>query len=220
MRVTRCLKGGKVAVKMRLKELKEKVQITSDNVLISKKSDLIEKKVDVIAKKMTEDGKGLCVYKNGYVLYAEDKHWTIFHLYECKNYYYEFVDESKKVIDNNYFENEEWYLLPMLIGMNRIEENYSRIVTNHKTISLDIENSDHMKIFDLSVPDVLEKLITEETIEQIKDVLSERQWYVLTAYYCEGLSQVEIAKKLNVRQAVICRMIKHAIRVLRCTLSQ
>ena len=45
--------------------------------------------------------------------------------------------------------------------------------------------------------------------------LNERQMYAVTAYYCEGISQAEIAENLEISQQAASGLIQRALVVIR-----
>lgn len=72
-----------------------------------------------------------------------------------------------------------------------------------------------LSIRSLAVPDMTEELLWKETMEEIAGMLNERQLYAVTAYYCEGISQAEIAKNLQISQQAASGLIQRALLVIR-----
>lgn len=90
-----------------------------------------------------------------------------------------------------------------------------RLLSNHKVLSFNVENDDYMKLKDSSLPDVLDVMILEETLGEIRAILNERQLYAVTAYYCDGISQAEISRMLGISQQAASKLIKCAIQAVR-----
>lgn len=199
---------------MTLKELKTRVQVADVRVAVPKKAELLEMGAEVVVKELIGIGEEISVFDNGYVLYVEGKHSTVFRLHECADYDYEFVEGKTELVQASFFENENWYMLPLMIGMKRVETNRRRLLTNHKVLSYSVEGDDYMKIQDVA-PDVLEAMIMDETMEEIRKALDERQLYAVTAYYCDGVSQIEISENLGISQQAASKLIKRAIQILR-----
>ena len=104
-------------------------------------------------------------------------------------------------------------MLLLLVGMERLEKNLEKQLADHKVYS-----SDSIGLADFYVtnePDALHKIIEQETIEEIRTVLTEKQMYAMTAYYCEGISQIEISKNLGISQQAASKLIKRSIQEIR-----
>ena len=200
---------------MTLKELKARVQIADIRLAVPKKSELLEMGAGIVVKELIETDVEISVFSNGYVLYVEGKHSTVFRLHDCENYDYDFQEGTSESLQSEFFENENWYILPLMIGMKRVETNRRRLLTNHKVLSFNVENDDYMKLQDISMPDVLEIMVLEETMDEIRRALDERQLYAVTAYYCEGISQFEISRNLGISQQAASKLIKRTIQILR-----
>lgn len=199
---------------MTLKELKTRVQVADARVAVPKRAELLEMGVEIVVKELIETGVEISVFDNGYVLYIEGKHSTVFRLHDCTDYDYEFLEGASGYVQASFFENENWYMLPLMIGMKRVETNRRRLLTNHKVLSYSVEGDDYMKVQDIA-PDVLEVMIMDETMEEIRKVLDERQLYAVTAYYCDGISQIEISENLGISQQAASKLIKRTIQILR-----
>lgn len=81
-----------------------------------------------------------------------------------------------------FFENENWYTLLLMVGMDRLEKNQSCVLSNHKVCSIDVGG--FISILEGNQQDELEQIIQEETMMEIRSLLSEKQMYAVTAYYC------------------------------------
>ena len=151
----------------------------------------------IVVKEMVDTGVEISVFDNGYVLFEEDKHKTIFRLHSCKGYDYGLLDEKENIFGEEFFENENWYILPLMIGMDRVEASRKRILSNHNVISIDDE------------------ILWHEMLREFAELLNERQMYAVTAYYCEGISQAEIAENLEISQQAASGLIQRALVVIR-----
>ena len=200
---------------MTLKELKKRVPVADKEKVILGKTELVKTGAEIVVKEMVENGVAISVYDNGYVLYEEGRHRTIFRLHECNGYDYHSMDGKSEVFGAEFFENENWYILLMMIGMDRVEANRKRLLSNHKVLSFDAEETDFLSIRSLAVPDMTEELLWKETMEEIAGILNERQLYAVTAYYCEGVSQAEIAKNLQISQQAASGLFQRALLVIR-----
>ena len=125
------------------------------------------------------------------------------------------IAHRKDAFGADFFENENWYILPLMVGMDRVEDSRRRILSNHKVISIDIEENDFFSIKARCVPDMTEKVLWNEMMREISDLLNERQRYAVIAYYCEGASQAEIAKNLEISQQAASGLIQRALVIIR-----
>ena len=200
---------------MTLKDLKKRVPVADEKKVILRKKELLNTGAEIVVKEIIEDGVEISVYDNGYVLYEEGRHRTVFRLHECKDYDYSAVDGRKDAFGADFFENENWYILPLMVGMDRVEDSRRRILSNHKVISIDIEENDFFSIKARCVPDMTEKVLWNEMMREISDLLNERQRYAVIAYYCEGASQAEIAKNLEISQQAASGLIQRALVIIR-----
>ena len=198
---------------MTLKELKAVVKVADERKPAPKHKELLEMGVNVVVKEVISDGVEITVFENGYVLFVDGKRKTVFKLHECEGVDYESVKDKSVIFQSTFFENENWYVLLLLVGMERLEKNLEKQLADHKVYS-----SDSIGLADFYVtnePDALHKIIEQETIEEIRTVLTEKQMYAMTAYYCEGISQIEISKNLGISQQAASKLIKRSIQEIR-----
>ena len=203
-------KGGN----MTLAELKAKVQSADENIALPKKTELLKLEI-VVQKSIGEDVK-IKVFKNGYVLFSENRHVTVFRLHSCNGYEYKFLDNKAVYVDESFFDECEWYYLPLMIGMYRVDENRKRILSNHKVDSYNVKSNDDMKLQDVSTPSILDLMILNETLEEIRSCLNDdRKWFVIKSYFYDALTQSDIANSLGVRQQYISKVIKQARKIIK-----
>lgn len=200
---------------MTLNELKKRVPVADKNVSVLGKTELLKTGAEVVVKEIIEKDVVISVYDNGFVLYEEGRHRTIFRLHECSGYDYCSMDGKTEVFGSEFFENENWYILLMMIGMDRVETNRKRLLSNHKVLSFDMEENDYLSLKSLAVSDMVEDILRKETMVEIADMLNERQLYAVTAYYCDGIPQAEIAEKLHISQQAASGLIKRSLGVIR-----
>ena len=199
---------------MTLKKLKERVPVADEEKVYLGKAELVNSGAEIVVKEIVKDGAELSVYDNGFVMYEEGLHKTIFRLHECNGYEYHGLDGKTEIFESDFFENERWYILLMIIGMDRMETNRKRLLTNHKVLSFNAEDTDFLSLRCPFVQDMTEELIQKEMIEEIVSLLNDRQFYAVTAYYCEGVSQDEIAKNLHISQQAASGLIKRTLAMI------
>ena len=71
---------------MTLKDLKKRVPVADEKKVILRKKELLNTGAEIVVKEIIEDGVEISVYDNGYVLYEEGRHRTVFRLDECKDF--------------------------------------------------------------------------------------------------------------------------------------
>ena len=197
---------------MTLKELKERVPVADEEKVYLGKAELVNSGAEIVVKEIVKDGAEISVYDNGFVMYEEGRHKTIFRLHECNGYENHGLDGKTEIFESDFFENESWYILLMIIGMDRMEKNQKRLLTNHKVLSF--EDTNFLSLRCPFVQEMTEELIRKETMEEIFSLLNDRQLYAVTAYYCEGVSQDEIAKNLHISQQAASGLIKRTIAMI------
>lgn len=199
---------------MTLAELKGKVQCADENVALPKKTELL--KIEIVVQKSIGEEIEIKVFKNGYVLFSENRHFTVFRLHSCNEYEYKFLDNKAVYLDESFFNECEWYCLPLMIGMHRVDENRKKILSNHKVYSFDVKSNDYMKLQDVSTSSILDVMILNETMEEIRSCLNDdRKWFVIKLYFYDGLTQTDIANGLGVRQQYISKVIKQAREIIK-----
>ena len=103
---------------MTLKELKKRVPVADKNGSVLGKTELLNSGAKIVVKEMVDTGVEISVFDNGYVLFEEDKHKTIFRLHSCKGYDYGLLDEKENIFGEEFFENENWYRIQYLPQTN------------------------------------------------------------------------------------------------------
>ena len=64
---------------------------------------------EIVVKEILSAECDITVYANGYVLYRESGKKTVFPLHSCKAYEYVDVKEDRSIMDEEFFDNENWY---------------------------------------------------------------------------------------------------------------
>ena len=63
-----------------LKELKKRVPVAENCGLVMGSVELLHSGAEIVVKETVDNGVAISVFDNGYVLYEEDKHRTVFRL--------------------------------------------------------------------------------------------------------------------------------------------
>ena len=156
-------------------------------------------------------GKGskLTVYREGYAVYEIGKNATVFPIAACGDYVYGEPGESA-CIREEVFDGLAWHIRLFLEGEDRLcrnRESYER----EKKISYSAVSEEWMVLEDLEEP-VLERLIREETIKDLLNLLTERQRIIICQFYFQKKTQKEISEEFDITPAAVRRIRAQAIR--------
>ena len=198
-----------------LKELKKRVPVAENCGLVMGSVELLHSGAEIVVKETVDNGVAISVFDNGYVLYEEDKHRTVFRLHDCSGYEYKHSETEIETFGEAFFENENWYVLPLMVGMDRVEASRCAILANHGVLSTDVVEYDFLNNKNICVPDFIDKILWEEMVREFAEFLNERQMYAVISYYYLGVSQEEIAKELNVSQQAASGLIRRTLAMIR-----
>ena len=198
-----------------LKELKKRVPVAENRGLVMGSVELLHSGAEIVVKETVDNGVAISVFDNGYVLYEEDKHRTVFRLHDCSGYEYKHSETEVETFGEAFFENENWYVLPLMVGLDRVEASRCAILANHGVLSTDVVEYDFLNNKNICVPDFIDKILWEEMVREFAEFLNERQMYAVISYYYLGVSQEEIAKELNVSQQAASGLIRRTLAMIR-----
>lgn len=147
---------------------------------------------------------GLSVYPGGYAVYSNGSGTTVVSIGECGEYTYQFHDgedglptESRLLLDG-----DDWSVAVALKGEEQIEANLMNRKGDRKGSRQYEEDWEHIRVEE-EAPDVLDAIIQRDMLSELLGCLTERQCEVVTAYFFDGLTQQQIADKLEVSQATV-----------------
>ena len=104
-----------------LKELKKVVKVAGMTKRVPSEKAL--EKEEIVVKEILSGECDITVYANGYVLYRENGKKTIFPLHSCKDYQYMDVKEDRSIMNEEFFDNENWYIRLLMEATDRMEIN-------------------------------------------------------------------------------------------------
>lgn len=197
-----------------LKELKSMVEVADMEKRVPTPKALRISEIPIVVNEVMESNSEVTVYANGYVLYRAGKRRTVFPLHKCTFYEYETVDGDNMLLDETFFDNENWYVRLIMEGTDLMVRNQQKVESNHGVFSYSdsLENGEILKDTQC---DVLEDVLHKEMIEELLNCLSEKQKKVVSLYYFEGLNQTDISGILDISQQSVCAIIKRALKVMR-----
>ena len=195
---------------MTIKELKERVPEVKIAKLPTAKA-LREANIPIMADTSDSpetylgEGCRAVVYMNGLVLYVNGKHSTVFRLHKCRETYG--IDEEEA------FAEVPYQFMLMMEGEQRLEHNQ-----NMKEARWNISRDYLEEEFGYEVPgrgNILQNMISAETVELIFSILTDRQKEVVRMYCLEQKRQADIAEILGIQRVTVATILRTAFRVLR-----
>ena len=195
-----------------LKELKKVVKAANMTKRVPSEKAL--EKEEIVVKEILSGECDITVYANGYVLYRENGKKTIFPLHSCKDYQYMDVKEDRSIMNEEFFDNENWYIRLLMEATDRMEMNQTKVKSNHRIISYSDLVDDRSILIDPSL-DILDQYVEKEMIRDLLGCLTVRQKEIVQLFYFEEMNQKKIADYLGIRQQSVCEMMKRALSVMK-----
>ena len=158
---------------------------------------LEESGVSVVAEKILENHGSISVYQNGYVIYRAHKRVTVFSLRNCVHYKYDALEGAGHHIEEEEFDEYEWHIRLVLEGEDRIFMNYEIIQGKWMPSREDREYKEEILEGVDEAVSTLERMISEERVEELLSTLTDLQRKVVHIHLFHGLSFTEAAKHLG-----------------------
>lgn len=137
------------------------------------------------------------VYQNGYVIYRAHKRVTVFSLRDCVHYKYDAAEGAGLHIEEAEFDDYEWHIRLVLEGEDRIFMNYEIIQGKWMPSREDREYKEEILEGVDEAVSTLERMISEERVEELLSTLTDLQRKVVHIHLFHGLSFTEAAKHLG-----------------------
>lgn len=180
-----------------LKELKKIVKAADTEKRIPTAKSLMGK--NIVVKEVINAETDITVYENGYVLYRGYGKTTIFPLHACGQYEYQGVAGASNVLEEDFFDNENWYIRLIMEAEDRLEFNQSKIRSNHGIFSYSDLPAD-VKIMENHNTDLLNIVLDRELIRELMTDLTNRQRTVIELFFFQEMRQQDIADQLGIKQ--------------------
>lgn len=139
----------------------------------------------------------ISVYQNGYVIYRAHKRVTVFSLRNCVHYKYDALEGAGHHIEEEEFDEYEWHIRLVLEGEDRIFMNYEIIQGKWMPSREDREYREEILEGVDEAVSTLERMISEERVEELLSTLTDLQRKVVHTHLFHGLSFTEAAKHLG-----------------------
>ena len=195
-----------------LKELKKVVKVAGMTKRVPSEKAL--EKEEVVVKEILSGECDITVYANGYVLYRENGKKTISPLHSCKDYQYMDVKEDRSIMNEEFFDNENWYIRLLMEATDRMEINQAKVASNHRLVSYSDYADDRILLLD-PASDFLDQYIEKEMVSDFLGCLTARQKEIIQLFYFEEMNQEKIADYLGIRQQSVCEMMQRALSVMK-----
>ena len=166
--------------------------------------------------------EGMCeVFSNGYAIYDNGDRRTVLWVPDCtsRRYFFDRLNDNQKEYLRETDEVGEdvlgecpWYMALMLAGEHCIEANMAHpksvgVASIFDQAECDVEKA-YRWVGGARFENPEEAYLRKEAAEERRRALTEKQWEVYVMRYEDGLSEYEIAEKLNITQkAVHCRLV-------------
>ena len=194
-----------------LQELKQITDIPGNQGKLPTARQLRESGV-VITKERFGGEAEISVYQDGCVLYQTGKYSTVFHLHSCGDYFY-ISDGNTVHLPEQFFDMEKWHLRLVLEGEDRLNRNCEER-ERCQNVSYSAVSEEWAVMEDLAEP-AIEQLARQETVEEIMQMLTERQKTVICGYYLQEKTQGQIAEELGISRHAVRDSLFHAVRKIR-----
>ena len=194
-----------------LQELKQVVSNREERRKVPSAKYLRENEV-AVAKQRLMDCAEIIAYQTGYVLYCVGDYATVFPLFTCRDYVYE-AERKIAVVEENFFDDQPWYVRLILEGEDRLWRN--RETREHNNcISYSCISEEWCELVDKR-QNVLEKLIIEEAIGEFMDLLTDRQRQVIHQIYFQQRTQREVSRVFGITEPAVSKCISQAKQKMR-----
>lgn len=194
-----------------LQELKQVVDVPGFGTKLPTAKQLRESGTAYIRKRLDSDAE-ISVYQSGFVLFCVRNHSTVFPLYLCKDYLY--VSDGNTIhLSEHFFNKERWYLRLVLEGEDRLNRNYEERERN-RTVSYSAI-SEEWAVMKAPTETTIEHLVKQETVEEILEMLTEKQKAVISRYYLQEKTQMQIAAELGISHLAVQDFLFRAVKKIR-----
>lgn len=186
--------------------------------------ELRDESTECVRMKAGRDGAEVIVYENGYVLYHIQKRYTVFPINLENSYTYSSVADqvgdpwADENITQDCFEDAEWYLLLILIGEDRLQENMNRsyrakCIPEGEVCGDVVRREKSRRYYSSQMED---DLLLEEQIRELLSLLNERQRAVVLRVFWEEFTHQEIADEMGLKsKSSVTKMLGRAISTMR-----
>ena len=184
-------------------------------------SELLKMNSLVIAKGIHDTGE-VTVFQNGYILYTEDNHLTVFHLSDVlgKTVYYKtthskIIPEEQRQLEISFFEDLDWLIRIVMYGNGKIVHNCNSILDQKIEFRFAVMPDNHIDM--VYIPEYLtdeadNREQQKQLIEAVKVRIVPTQWLVFVNKAGFGMTEAQLGKKLNISQQAVGKRYRKALK--------
>ena len=130
----------------------------------------------------------------------------------CRDYVYE-AERKIAVVEEKFFDNQPWYVRLILEGEDRLWRN--RETREHDNcISYSCISEEWCELADKRQC-LLERMIAEETVRELMNLLTERQRQMIHRIYFQQHTQKEVSHELGITVPAVSKCISQAIQKIK-----
>ena len=196
---------------MTYQELQENIEIGRNDLRVPS-LNYLKKQSSIVASRKLGSDTNIMVFENGYAAYEVGRHKTVFPVCRCGDYVYQ-SSFGIVCIRKDFFDKQAWYMRLVLEGEDRLSVN-EEVWKNRKCISYELFSEDWPLMEDTGAT-ILEHIIQKETIDEILELLTEKQRLVVYRLYFRQETRKEVAEDLGITEEAVRRISNRAIRSIR-----
>ena len=171
---------------------------------------------------VSADGS-MAVYPSGFVTYKSVTGSTVVNLAECGSYTYTFDDggdglPEKQTVPAEALDQMEWSVVVALRGEEQAAENNMNRTGDrmgNRKYAYEDGTDPWEQLENQTEDDVLERIVREDSVEELLDCLTDRQRRIVKLYFFEQLAQQQIANALGIRQQTVTDTLHAALKRMR-----
>lgn len=207
---------------MTLRELMKKADKAAWVERVPSVAQLMKDGIPAICSEKMGSGIEVTALQNGYVIYQNGDHATVFPLHECRDYVEKSVTEEEHVLSFDAFADQPWQIRTFMEGEKRLVHNTNARRYLAGEISYDAVYEGGEFLSDEGEADPLraiieEELRREETLELHTRfvTLTEKQRYVLIQCVVYGRMQIDVADEMGTSRVNVTQMLQRGLNKLR-----
>lgn len=215
-------RGRKVTIMMTLRELMNKVDDVSGVERVPSVVALLDTGSPVVASERMGDEIEVTAFRNGFVIYQNGVHATVFPVHKCKEYVEKDVMKTEHVLPFEAFADQPWQIRAFMEGEKRLVHNMNSRRQYANELSYDAYVDGWDMLSDDGEHDPLRLLIEEETsteekirLYSILETLTEKQKYILFECVVNGRMQIDVANEMGTTRMNVTISLRKSLKKLR-----
>ena len=208
---------------MTLRELMDRVDEAAWTERVPSVVMIMESGSPVAASERMGDGIEVTAFENGYVIYENGRHATVFPLYKCRRDYVEKdVKDQEHGIPFEVFADQPSQIRAFMEGERRLVHNGNNCRRMAKDISYDACGEGWDLLSDEGASDPLRAILEREIHEEETEVLhralesfTEKQRFILFQCVVHGRMQIDVANEMGTTRMNVTISLQKSLKKLR-----